>query len=178
MEKEKNNRGIWIVVGIVVVILVIVAFSAGQNSNNQIQPTNVPATSNTEKQTTPVATTNQNTDQPTNKIVNNADEQTCTQQAAIFWQKQGGLCINCSYVSHYNSSLGKCFVLSTGGVVSTKTSFNLVLWDIYSGVKTAQYISIGGYNYQGCVINNAHVDGCTYYQFAPYLNSEMETTAY
>ena len=177
MENKETNKGVWIFVSIVVIILVMLAFSAGQNSNNQIQPTNTPTTTNTEKQTAPVATTNQNTNQPTTNTINNDNERACT-QATILWQKQGNGCINCSYVSHYNSSQGKCFVLSTGGVVSATTSFNLVLWDIYNGIKVAQYISLGGYNYQGCNINNAHIAGCTYIQFAPFLNSEMETNIY
>jgi len=179
--ENKNDKPKWGIIGIgilVVFFLVCIAYSAGQNSNNQPQSTNTPVVNNTSDQTAPVATADQN-NQPKNNIVDNSDEQLCSQQAAIFWQKQRNLCLSCTYKSHYNSSQKKCFVLTTGGVISDTTSFNLVLWDIYGGVKTAQYIAMGGANYQGCNIYGVHVDGCTYNnQFGAFLNSEMETNSY
>jgi hypothetical protein len=189
---EKNT-----VTGIVVVaiIAVVIAYYAGQGSNNAVQPVSTSQTTVASPVETPTPAPTPTQAAPAQPSAtapsSNADEsRACAQQALSAvntlkaeWNSNGVPGADTlSYENHYNSTQGKCFLLTydvgtyNGNYVTTRN-----LTDAYDNTTIASYYLESTETNpstnvrEECFINNVV---CTIQQFRTFLNVEMESSGH
>jgi hypothetical protein len=141
----------WLGIVIIIIILVIGAYWFGQNSNNQTSSANIPIANDTSAQQVSIPAAQQTgSTSPTQQVAGIALQKQCSSDARNFfyqWETtfygkgmidSGG---QPSYLSHYNSSLNKCFVEISGLLYMHDVPMGYFsetfLYDVYGGNEIA-----------------------------------------